>query len=211
MAQADDGRPAGKRGWVGSPAAGLYKVATVTLLTTVPTLPATQYTYSTFYSVHLLYLQDSFAQTQYGWYLTELASELGRSGSIAAPDSSSGTVSNLVLPFSFYGSQLSDFRSLGIGVELYFAQLQQLGGLLLLMGFLSTPALLTNFQGWTASHVEVGSGLFQSDSLTSKLLIGCAMGARSAVTAAEAGQGELTVRACHTAQCDELTTGTQEW
>lgn len=68
------------------------------------------------------------------------------------PDASRGKLAHLVLPFSFFENTLvsfkrdalTDFFTLGIGIETYFAQLVSLASVFLLMGFASLGNLFTN-------------------------------------------------------------------
>ena len=97
----------------------------------------------------------------------------------------------LALPYSFRESSTdTDFRSLGIGIQLYFSQLRSLAFIFFLMGFISLSALLTNIEAW---HRTLKANDAADGSLISMLLVGSALGARSEpFDAQQSGSAELT-------------------
>ena len=107
----------------------------------------------------LFQLQDSFAQHRYGWYLVPMDEALDDDAALETPTASRGKLYRLVLPYSAHAKVLlfgNGFHGLGIGIELYFAQLVSLALAFILMGFASFGSMLTNISQVRSAIVRKG-------------------------------------------------------
>ena len=106
-------------------------------------------------------------QHAYAWYVSPIMSELEEEVGSAKmdeekgeglPKAKAGRWAHLVLPFSFWHHSifkpfgLSDFSSLGPGVELYFGNVISLGLVFILMGLVDLGSLLANVYAFRADE-----------------------------------------------------------